>query len=74
MKDHAGQGEELDPIERVVALGLPLSQSRDLIVEEFERRYLSKQLARHEGNATNAAKAAGVARRYFQLLRSRRGA
>jgi DNA-binding protein Fis len=45
-----------------------------MVVEDFERRYLQKMMAQHEGDATRAAATAGVARRYFQLLRSRRGA
>ena len=63
-----------DVLARVLALNLPLSQARDMVVEDFERRYLQKMMAAHEGDATKAAAAAGVARRYFQLLRSRRGA
>jgi transcriptional regulator with GAF, ATPase, and Fis domain len=63
-----------DVIARVLGLNLPLSQARDMVVEDFERRYLQKMMAAHEGDATKAAAAAGVARRYFQLLRSRRGA
>jgi transcriptional regulator with GAF, ATPase, and Fis domain len=63
-----------DVVTRVLALNLPLSQARDMVVEDFERRYLQKMMAAHEGDATKAAAAAGVARRYFQLLRSRRGA
>jgi transcriptional regulator with GAF, ATPase, and Fis domain len=63
-----------DVLTRVLGLSLPLSQARDMVVEEFERRYLQKMMAAHEGDATKAAAAAGVARRYFQLLRSRRGA
>jgi transcriptional regulator with GAF, ATPase, and Fis domain len=63
-----------DVIARVLALNLPLSQARDMVVEDFERRYLQKMMTAHEGDATKAAAAAGVARRYFQLLRSRRGA
>jgi transcriptional regulator with GAF, ATPase, and Fis domain len=63
-----------DVLTRVLALNLPLSQARDMVVEDFERRYLQKMMAAHEGDATKAAAAAGVARRYFQLLRSRRGA
>jgi transcriptional regulator with GAF, ATPase, and Fis domain len=63
-----------DILTRVLALNLPLSEARDMVVEEFERRYLQKMMAAHDGDATRAAQAAGVARRYFQLLRSRRGA
>jgi transcriptional regulator with GAF, ATPase, and Fis domain len=63
-----------DVIGRTLSLDLPLSQARDLVVEEFERRYLQRMMAAHDNDATRAAQAAGVARRYFQLLRSRRGA
>jgi transcriptional regulator with GAF, ATPase, and Fis domain len=63
-----------DVIARVIELGLPLSEARDMVIEDFERRYLQKLMTQHEGDATRAAAAAGVARRYFQLLRSRRGA
>ena len=67
-------GPSDDVLTRVLGLNLPLSQARDLVIEEFERRYLQKMMAAHDGDATRAAAAAGVARRYFQLLRSRRGA
>ncbi len=60
-----------DVIERVIALGLPLSRSRELVVDEFERRYVQTVLDRHGGDATKAAQASGIARRYFQLLRAR---
>jgi DNA-binding NtrC family response regulator len=63
---------EGDIIDRVVALGLPLSDSRAMVVEDFERRYIQDMLGRHGGDASRAAAAAGVARRYFQLLRSKR--
>jgi two-component system response regulator HydG len=61
----------LDVIDRVIALGLPLTQSRELVVDEFERRYIQRVLDRHGGDATRAALASGIARRYFQLLRAR---
>ncbi len=60
-----------DVIERVIGLGLPLSRSRELVVDEFERRYVQTVLDRHGGDATKAAQASGIARRYFQLLRAR---
>lgn len=62
-----------DIIERVIAMNLPLSASRDMVVEDFERRYIDHALARAGGNATAAATASGIARRYFQLLRTRHG-
>jgi DNA-binding NtrC family response regulator len=60
-----------DVIARVIRLGLPLSRSRELVVDDFERRYVQSVLDRHQGNATRAAQASGIARRYFQLLRAR---
>jgi two-component system, NtrC family, response regulator HydG len=54
------------------ALRLPLSEARQRVVDEFERRYLEGALARHGGNVTRAAEAAGVARRHFQTLKARR--
>ncbi|MET0595109.1 MAG: sigma 54-interacting transcriptional regulator [Polyangiaceae bacterium] len=60
-----------DVIARVIGLGLPLSRSRELVVDEFERRYVQSVLERHQGDATRAAQASGIARRYFQLLRAR---
>ena len=62
-----------ETMRKALSSGLPLSAARDLIVQEFERRYLAKLLGDHGGDATSAARAAGVARRYFQLLRGKRG-
>jgi DNA-binding NtrC family response regulator len=68
-RDEAAARE--DVIQRVIQLGLPLSRSRELVVDEFERRYVQTVLDRHGGDATKAAQASGIARRYFQLLRAR---
>ncbi len=59
-------------INRVLDDQLPLAVARTRIVERFERLYLERALGHHGGNVSRAADAAGVARRYFQLLRSRR--
>jgi DNA-binding NtrC family response regulator len=53
------------------ALELPLGEARQRVVEEFERRYVKRLLARHGGNVTRAAQSAGVARRYLQILKAR---
>ena len=42
------------------------------IVEAFEQLYIEQVLREHGGNVAKAAAASGVAKRYFQLLRSRR--
>jgi two-component system response regulator HydG len=60
-----------DVIDRVLALDLPLGPSRDRVVDDFERRYVQRVLARHGGDIAQAAAASGIARRYFQLIRAR---
>jgi DNA-binding NtrC family response regulator len=54
-----------------LALSLPLGEARQRVVEEFERRYVERMLESHRGNVTRAAESAGVARRYFQILKAR---
>ncbi len=55
----------------VIDLALPLTEARRRVVERFERRYLEAMLARHGGSVRAAAEAAGIARRWFQLIRAR---
>jgi transcriptional regulator with GAF, ATPase, and Fis domain len=64
-------GEEKDPIQRILDLGLPLAQSRSMLVEQFERQYIENILAQNNGSINRAASASGVALRYFQLLKAR---
>lgn len=45
-----------------------LQEAKTSTIETFERGYLAKLLATHEGNVTHAAKAAGKERRTFQRL------
>jgi len=54
-----------------LALELPLADARQRAIEEFDRRYVQGILAAHRGNVTHAADAAGVAKRYFQLLKAK---
>lgn len=63
-----------DLCRRVFDADLGLTASRDVLVAEFERRFVEQALVRHGGNVTRAAAASGVARRYFHLLRVKRGA
>lgn len=51
--------------------GLKFTDARARIVAEFERRYVEEILQRHNGNVTHAARASGLAHRYFQLVRAR---
>jgi transcriptional regulator with GAF, ATPase, and Fis domain len=50
---------------------VPLAVARQSLIETFERQYLERLLAAHGGHVANAAAAAGVGRRYFNMLRAR---
>jgi hypothetical protein len=60
-----------DYLSSVLGEQLPFTDARQRVVAEFERRYVEDLLARHNGNVTHAARASGVAHRYFQLVRAR---
>ena len=51
-----------------VDLEKPLKIAREEWINELETRYLQGQLARHDGNITTAARAAGVNRVHFYRL------
>ncbi len=61
----------LDFMSAVIEDDLPFPTARERVVKEFERRYVERVLARHGGSVTKAARASGVAHRYFQLIRAR---
>jgi DNA-binding NtrC family response regulator len=58
-------------IETVLAQKLPLTRARQIVVDEFERRYVERALAEHGGVVTRAAESAGIARRHFNRVRAR---
>jgi DNA-binding NtrC family response regulator len=60
--------------ESVLASNLSLVVARQRVVEDFERRYVERVLAAHGGNVSRAARASGIARRYFQILRAKMAA
>ncbi|HVY45818.1 MAG TPA: sigma 54-interacting transcriptional regulator, partial [Minicystis sp.] len=62
---------EADFIAWTVAQKLPLPIGRKRVVDEYERRYVERVLADHGGNVGEAARASGIARRYFQIIRAR---
>jgi hypothetical protein len=51
--------------------GLKFTDARAKVVAEFEKRFVEELLTRHNGNVTHAARASGLAHRYFQLVRAR---
>jgi DNA-binding NtrC family response regulator len=60
-----------DFLETILGLDLSLVEARQRMVEEFERRYIDRVLEQHDGSVTKAATASGIAKRYFQRLKSR---
>ncbi len=62
---------DANALEALVAEGIPFPVARRRALREFERRYVEAILARHGGNISAAAKASGLALRYFRLVRAR---
>jgi len=60
-----------DDIEAILALTLPYPEARQRVLERFSERFVERTLAANGGNVQRAAEAAGIALRYFQLLRAR---
>jgi DNA-binding NtrC family response regulator len=50
---------------------LSYTRARQRMLDRFERMYVQRVLARADGNVSKAAEAAGIARRYFQIVKSR---
>jgi DNA-binding NtrC family response regulator len=53
--------------------GASFSSARAQVIAEFEKSFVERVLAKHGGNVSRAAAASGIARRYFQILRTRHG-
>lgn len=51
-----------------VRTDLPFHESKQRLVDEFERRYLGDLLSRHDGNISAAARAAGLDRKHLRRL------
>ncbi len=60
--------DDAPALPQAVDLDVPLKRARDEYAQALERLYLQGILARHDGNVTAAAKAAGVDRIYFYRL------
>jgi transcriptional regulator with GAF, ATPase, and Fis domain len=67
--DVEGGGEDL--LARALSSDLPFPRARDLLLQEFEKRYVGRLLEDHDGDVAAAAAASGIGRRYFQMLRAR---
>lgn len=67
-----GDDARLDEYVRVaVQADTPLAAARQEVVKIYERMYVERLVEKHGGNVSRAASAAGVDRRYLQILRAR---
>ncbi|RYZ68121.1 MAG: Fis family transcriptional regulator, partial [Proteobacteria bacterium] len=57
--------------EQVLGMDLAMSHARQIVIDEFEQRYVNHALERHGGNVSRAAAASGLTRRYFHMLRAK---
>jgi two-component system, NtrC family, response regulator HydG len=69
--EQAGQALANQWVAEVLSSGVSFQAARQTLVGTFERTYIERMLAAHDGNVSRAAAASGVARRYFQILRAR---
>lgn len=60
-----------DALSEILASGATFSEARQRMLQTFERAFVEKVLAAHDGNVSRAAAASGLGRRYFQMLRAR---
>jgi transcriptional regulator with GAF, ATPase, and Fis domain len=56
-----------------VDVSVPFKQAKQTVVTEFERRYISRLLAQHDGNISAAARAAGIDRMSIHKMLHRLG-
>jgi len=67
----ASSGASVGEIAAPIDLGRPFIEAREELLARFERAYLEAMLARHGGNISRAARAAGLDRMHFKRLLSR---
>src|SRR5262249_14153983 len=60
-------------LEELVSMDLPYRSARQRLLEQFDRSYVERILAQHNGSIARAAAASGVARRHFQRVKARTG-
>ena len=63
-----------DWLEQILATQPSFAIARRIVVNEFERRYVEKTLAAHDGNVAHAARSSGLALRYFRIVKARQKA
>jgi two-component system, NtrC family, response regulator HydG len=65
-------GQNADWLDMILAANAAFPIARRKVLDEFERRYVERILAAHDGNVSQAARASGLALRYFRLVKARR--
>ncbi len=60
-----------DYIDEVLERNLAMPHARQIVLHEFETRYVEQAIAAHGGNVSRAAAASGLTRRYFHMLRAK---
>ena len=56
-----------------VDVSIPFKNAKQDVISEFERRYISRLLAQHDGNISAAARAAGIDRMSIHKMLHRLG-
>jgi transcriptional regulator of acetoin/glycerol metabolism len=56
-----------------VDVSIPFKLAKQNVISEFERRYISRLLAQHDGNISAAARAAGIDRMSIHKMLHRLG-
>jgi transcriptional regulator with GAF, ATPase, and Fis domain len=64
-------GGEADWLDAILTTNSAFPIARRKVIEEFERRYVERIVAAHDGNVSQAARASGLALRYFRLMKAR---
>ena len=65
------KSEPGDSLDRILSMDLAMPHARQVVLDEFEERYVTRAVAAHGGNLSRAAAASGVTRRYFHKLKSK---
>jgi DNA-binding NtrC family response regulator len=60
-----------DWLDSIIGAHRAFPVARRKVLDEFERRYVERILAAHDGNVSQAARASGLALRYFRLIKAR---
>jgi transcriptional regulator with GAF, ATPase, and Fis domain len=66
------RAEGADWLDAILATQPAFALARRQALDEFERRYVERILEAHGGNVSQAARASGLALRYFRLVKARR--